>query len=129
MYLVKLEHLGTDQLSTRCPPICEMYRNIVTKAGHHKSGTLTGNMMFESYNSCGKHGILPFDQEFAGAFLGPFDAFLISNGAKPELESTHRDCVKLRTGEGVSCGALSTIYTSLQNPHTDMHGKELDVSY
>ena len=32
----------------------------------------------------------------------------------------------MKTGEGVTCGALSTIYACLQHPHTDIHGKELD---
>ena len=71
VHLVKLEHLGTDQLSTRRSPICEMYRNIVTKAGHRRSGTLTRNMMFEPYDPCGKTWNSPFLIRICGCVPGP----------------------------------------------------------
>ena len=53
--------------------------------------------MSRTIDPCGKYDIFPFDQDFADAFLGPSDVFLISCGSKPELELTHRDYVKLPT--------------------------------
>ena len=126
VFLVNLEFMGLDQLSPTHAPIRKLFEKTVTQCVNRKRGSLTGNMFFEPYESCGKHGTLPFDKDFAEAFLGTIDDFLTSCGAKPDLESTHRASVKLKTGEGVTCGALSTLYACLQHPHTDIHGKELD---